>query len=333
MHTPKWTSLLAAGLLLAALIAAAMPAPRPAQAQAGSAYDLIAAVNAYRAANGLDPYDIDNSLMSKAQEQSEYQASIQTCTHQRADGSTAGDHGISAENVACGVNLSVEGAIYGQWSDALHSATMLGPTAGLAGAGVAMSGSTVYYTLDVVRIAGDFTYRPPAQTEQATLAPGQSTYTPIPQMAISGPLVTSTPGADGAIIHVLRYGDTLITVAEAYGITLDELYAANSSLNRDNPVYYEGQQLIIRPANTATPVITPSETPVPPTPTVTPTRTPTRPPTLTPTRTPTRPPLIQVPEIKDIDLDLNLDAIGIGFMLVCAAGLVFVVVNGFRKDQ
>jgi uncharacterized protein YkwD len=183
---------------------------------------LIAAVNAYRAANDLAPYDVDGALMSEAQSHSEYQASIQDCTHVRADGSSPGDHGISAENIACGSNLSVDGAIYGQWTDSLHSATMLGPETGLV-SGVASVDGFVYYTLAVKRLSGDFTYRPPKlpeQQQQATSEPGQPSSTPNPQPVISALLVTSTPNADGSVAHRLRYGEALVQVAEAYGITL-----------------------------------------------------------------------------------------------------------------
>ena len=67
-----------------------LASPKPAQAQAGTAYDLIAAVNAYRSANDLAAYGVDSTLMSLAQAQSNYQASIGTCTHQRADSSGPG---------------------------------------------------------------------------------------------------------------------------------------------------------------------------------------------------------------------------------------------------
>ncbi len=304
---------------------------RPVKAQAGSAAELIAAVNAYRADNDLAPYSVDDSLMSKAQAQSEYQASIDDCTHQRADGSSPGDHGIAAENVACGIQLSVDGAIFGQWTDALHSATILGPDTGVVGAGVATMGDMVYYTLDVNRLTGNFNYREPKQAEQPTALPGADTSTPNPQPVASGPLLTSTPAEDGSIQHRLRFGETLVQVAQAYGITLQSLYAANPGLDPTQPVYYEGQVLLIRPANTVTPTPTQTLTPRPPTRTSPPTRTPTRVVTATPSITPSATPLIDLSAFND--LGYNRRTLGIGVILVCALGAAVVLLRGFRRPK
>jgi uncharacterized protein YkwD len=201
-------------------------------AQAGSASGLIDAVNVYRGQFGLAGYSVDGGLMSLAQAQADYMASIQTCTHTRADGSTAADYGISAENVACGYNLTIDGAIYYQWADDLHNATMVGPDTGLVGAGVATSGDNVYYALAVKRLSGEFVSRAPAQTNQQ----GTPAATQLQQVVIE-PLVTSTMSPDGSITHIVRYGETLIQIADAYGITLTELYAANPDIDPAKPIY------------------------------------------------------------------------------------------------
>lgn len=315
-----------------ALLAGLQVIHQPALAQAGSAADLIAAVNAYRAANDLAPYEVDGALMSEAQSHSEYQASIGQCTHLRADGSSPGDHSISAENIACGQNLSVEGAIYSQWTDALHSATILGPTSGLVGAGVATDGEMVYYTLAVKRLSGDFTYRAPKQAaQQATAAPGQPSSTPNPQAAPAGAILTSTPNADGSVTHKIRYGETLVQIAQAYGITLPELYALNNILDPNAPVYYEGQVLLIRLPSTATPSPSPTFTPPPPTRTRAPTRTPTQVLSPTPTATATRGALISLPSPEDVGISRK--TIGYAVIAVCAVGFVLVLVSGLRKGK
>ena len=304
---------------------------RPVKAQAGSASDLIAAVNAYRVENGLAAYGVDDTLMSLAQTQSEYQASVDDCTHQRADGSSPGDHGISAENVACGMQLSVEGAIFGQWTDALHSATILGPDTGLVGAGVASMGDMVYYTLDVKRLTGEFTYRAPKQADQPSPLPGTGTATPNPQVVVAGPLVTSTTAADGSILHKLRFGETLVQVAQAYGISLLNLYEANPSLDPTQPVYYEGQVLVIRGPNTPTPSPTQTLTPRPPTRTPRPSRTATRVVTATATITPSPTPLVDLSALGD--LGFNRRTIGLGIILFCGLGVVIVLLRGFLKRK
>jgi LysM repeat protein len=325
-------SALALSLVFAALMVDGAPT---AHAQAGSASDLIAAVNAYRAENGLAPYSVDGGLMSEAQEQSEYQASVGSCTHDRADGSSPAAHGISAENVACGPNLSVNGAIYGQWTDALHSATMLGPVTGSVGAGVAQSGVNVYYTLDVKRLSGDFTYRAPKQSPSATLRPGQSTPTPNPQFKAAGPVITSTTKPDGSVVHIIRLGETLIQIAQAYGVTLNDIYAANSLVNPTSPAYYAGQVLVIRLPYTATPTPSQTLTPRPPTRTHIPTRTATR--VLSPTAsatptTPTPTPLI-VLQLPSVTEGPNRQTIGWVILLISAIGIALVLIRGFVKKR
>jgi LysM repeat protein len=207
-------------------------------------------------------------------------------------------------------------------------ATMLGPTAGLVGAGVATAGNTVYYTLDVKQTKGNFTYRPPSQ---ATALPGQPTYTPIAQPLVAGPVVTSTPNSDGSVKHTIKSGEFLIDIAKAYGLTLDQLYTLNHTLDPKNPVYFAGQVLIIRPAPTATVTPSPTLSPVPPTRTPRPTRTPTRAVTPTETLTPTATP---TPSLADkVKADLNRTNIAYGLIALCGLGLAFVVVKGFIKPE
>ncbi len=301
---------------------------------AGSPAALIEAVNAYRGANGLAAYTVDGGLMSEAQSHSDYMASIRTCTHQRADGSAPGDHGISAENVACGLNLSVDGAIYAQWTDPLHSATILGPDTGSVGAGMAVSGNNVYYTLAVRLGKGNFTYRPPATpTKSGTSAPGQPTRTIDALLAGAGPLITATALDDGTVKHTIRYGQTLITIAQAYGITLDALLALNKNINPKN--YHDGQVLIIRAA--FTPTVTPSQTPTPRPPTRTPTltRTPTRTATLvlspTPTPTQTMTPWLRLPDGEEVGY--NRQTLAVIAIATSVAGILAVLIRGFLKKE
>ena len=311
-------------------------AVQPFAAPAASASALIQAVNAYRASNGLAGYDVDGGLMSEAQSQSDYQASIKTCTHNRADGSGPGNHSVSAENVACGINLSPEGAIFGQWTDALHSATILGPETGLVGAGMAVADGVVYYTLDVVRKSGDFTYRPPVVTQDSSTAvPGKPTATrgtPLPTLS---PLFTSTPNPDGSIKHTIRYGQNLIEIAKAYGVTLNTLLGFNKFLDPTKPVYYENQVLLIRMAFTVTPTASITPSPKPPTRTPIPTRTATNIPTVTPTLTPSltasATPLIQLPDVNDPAGQRKL--LGYLVLLASAVGILMVLMRGFKRAR
>lgn len=332
MHTKHIFNIAFIALLLAALPLTALP-PNPALAQGSSAMDLVNAVNAYRSANGLAPYSVDGSLMSEAQGHSDYQASIQTCTHTRADGTGAESHGVSAENIACGNNLTAEGAVYGQWTDAVHQATMIGPDTGQIGAGVAVVGQMVYYTVDVRRQTGSFVNRQPVAAG-STLPAG--TQAPTYSNAMAGPISTSTPNADGSISHMVQYGETLIDIAQAYGVTVDELVGINK-LDPKKPVYFAGQPLLIRLAFTPTPVLTATNTPKPPTRTPLPTRTPrptrtaTRMVTRTPVPTSTPEPMFKIPQIDDLGANRNL--LAYGFIGISTLGLAALLLSSVLRGK
>lgn len=167
----------------------------------------------------------------------------------------------------------------------------------------------------------------PASLQQATNTPGSGI---IPISAV----LTITPNEDGSITHIVKYGETLIDIAQAYGLTLNELYALNRSLDPARPVYYEGQVLIIRSAFTLTPFITETHTPRPPTNTPRPTRTPH--PTYTPsqvhspvptdTLVPTPP--YRVPTIDD--LGQNRQRIAYIFIITSVIGLVVLIATTFN---
>ena len=199
------------------MIAVLLPLPWQATyAQAGTASELISAVNALRQSQGLAPYTVDSYLMGFAQSHSDYMASLGTWTHTRADGSTAFDYGIK-ENVAMGTDMSVSYCVYTVWSDWTHWQTMVGYAGGTVGAGVTIKDGNVYYTLNV---------RPEAENEtttqtdeddelQVSSAPQQQA-TPIQIL----PILTATPNENGIIIHTVKYGESLWTISQAYEVPL-----------------------------------------------------------------------------------------------------------------
>lgn len=316
----------------------AVLASRPASvsAQAGTAGDLIAAVNAYRANYDLAPYTVDGNLMIMAQQHSEYQASIEQITHTRADGSTPATLGITSENVGGGPGTSVSTLINYQWSDYWHTHTMVGYTAANVGAGVAFSGNNVYYTLIVVR-TGSMTNL----METASAAPAGSmaaASTPQPGTTAKAgtalptptPFATSTPREDGAIVHPVTFGETLWSIATAYGISEQHLKDINGFTD-ENPVIYEGNKLFIVLPNTPTPTATITGTPLPPTATLLPTRTarvllgtPTPGDALPPTAVPLLPPVRE-------DGEWDRKAIGFWVLLTCLIGLFIALFSNMRK--
>ena len=278
-------------LLVCACLCLCLAFSAPARAQGGDAYALIDEVNALRASEGLAAYSVDAGLMSGAQAHADYMASLGTWTHERADGSNASSLGI-AENVAMGMQLSPNYAVYVLWTDSLHWPTMVGHSAGSVGAGVASDGSNIYYVLNVLPAGQAIQARvaDPAAAEQNVQAAAllqQAT----PEPVFLG-ILTSTPNPDGSIIHVVQSGESLWGIADAYGMSMSEIMVNSGNSPAAEQVFI-GDRLVIRRAFTPTPTdnSTPTPTPITPQPTVfRPTRTPVPTATPMPTPTPTLPP-------------------------------------------
>jgi LysM repeat protein len=217
---------------------------QPASAQQDLASELIAQVNGLRASYGLAPYTVDAGLTAMAQAHSEYQASLHHGTHQHSDGTYPADLGV-AEDVANGDFdfIDAQTVIYEIWADSVHMQAMTGYPSGAMGVGVADDGETVYVTLDVV---------PGARAAKATGSAG----TTVAQVGVTPvaptPLVTMTPRPDGSIVHIVGYGQTLWEIAQAYGVTVDQLRAWNN-LPEGSSDIYAGDKLLVWPAGAAHP--------------------------------------------------------------------------------
>jgi LysM repeat protein len=261
-----WMAITSLLCLTVSLIPSKESRAKPQYAPLYNAYDLIAEVNALRASRGLPAYNADSVLMQIAQTHSDYQASIGSTTHFGADGSrpyqralaagypVAGDlsaGGFFSENIQAGSGLTPAGAVNRWMGDAPHQDTMLSLNLQDVGAGVSIDGGVTYYTLDAgSRSGATINYTPPSG---ATGIPG----TPVEFIQ---PVVTSTPLADGTIVHEVQSGQALWTIALAYGTTIEDIKARNALRTND---IFVGQKLIVR-------IDTPStSTPEPPTVTVT----------------------------------------------------------------
>lgn len=311
-------------LILCVLLLALLVGNLPARAQAGDAYSLIAAVNQLRAANGLPALQVNSILMSVAQAHTDYQAAIGEVTHIGADGSHPRDRAAAAgygggatffisENIGGGTNLSVAEVI-GWWQgDDLHLNTMLGASYAEIGAGVAVAGDFVYYTIDTAYVAGGSSYVP--------LATSGATAVPVYYVT------TATPNADGSLVHIVRSGQTLIGIAQAYGVTVSEIKTLN---NLTSDAIYVGDSLLIVPAGTPAPSATPSATPTA-TAAASPTRQPTRTPTAVPatvgiTTTPTPAPQVPTPDVLG-------DILVVGMIILGAGGILLMVTGGLIRRR
>ncbi len=142
------------------------------------------------------------------------------------------------------------------------------------------------------------------------------------------PVITSTPNPDGSVIHVVGFGQTLIMIANAYGIKLDQLEKQN---NISGDIIFEGRKLLIQGSSTPTLSPTVTLTTRPPSATPRPTRTPTLLPTITrtPTATASATPKPFLPRLDQIDTH-TLGTIIIG---LSGIGLVLVAASFFRKKK
>ena len=229
-------------------------------APALDAYELIAEVNALRVSNGLPPYTINATLMSVAQAHTNYQASTGTVTHYGADGSSPFERALAAgypvggtlsaggyysENIQAGMNLTPQQAVQAWQGDAPHLNTMLGSHLTEVGAGVVDSGGYIYYTLDASTPAnGSPSYTPdPNETPDGNGA--------LPTLDLIMPVITSTPGDDGKVIHQVQVGQSLWGIADIYGTTVQEIRALNNMSVEE--AIYPGELLLIRTVPTEIP--------------------------------------------------------------------------------
>jgi len=334
---PLFTALLATAILILLVL---LPFPQPAvmaQSTPPSPYDLIAAINSLRSANGLPALQTDGALMSAAQLHSQYQASIGSWTHTGSGGSNETDRALAAgygggASVTCDEAVAVaqvattaDYIVNVIWNDYQHrDLVLLNSRFTGIGAGAAVgSDGLVYYTVDNCTAGGGYTGATPAVTAVA-----RGSAAPSPSAEVIKTVVVVTPLENGSIIHIVEAGQTLWSIAAAYGQTADQLAMLNG-LPTPNLVIYVGQKLLVRPA--FTPTLTPTITITPrpatrtPRPTFTPQPTrPTRTATLEPT--PTRQPLVAMPKF-------DRRWFGISLVVICGLGLVTVLVNHLLRSK
>jgi len=231
-------------------------ATKTTKSKGGSAYDVIAAVNQVRAANGLSAYQINAALMSSAQGHSEYQASIGSITHTGRGGSDAKSRAIAAgygggtavsvtENIYGGANATPQQAVSWWKGDSLHLNTMLSSKAVDAGAGVATDGSVVYYTLDVGYVVGS--EGSGSGSGSGSISAAGNSAAPATAVAFY-PVQVSTPNPDGSVVHLVQAGQTLWSIAATYKVSLPALLKLNGFTN--STFIYPGQKIAIKSPGT-----------------------------------------------------------------------------------
>jgi len=243
-------------------------APQPQTTPTG--YDLVAAVNAYRASQGYYPLTPNSLVASAAQAHAEWIVATGQGGHIGLNGSdetmrvswTGYGDGAAIrcdENWASG--RSIDEALYQAWSDWTHQEVMLNAWGNRytdAGGGVAARGDGSYvFVLNVCLVIGK---------SSSASVPG-ATVDPLATADVSNYIfgvTTATPQPDGSIKHKVLYGQTLLGIAEAYGITIDQLRTLNE-MPAQSTIIWPDQELLIQPATSSTTSVTPATTasPVP----------------------------------------------------------------------
>ena len=247
-------------------------APQPAP----SAWDLLAAVNALRAANGLPAFQVDGYLMASAQGQADYLASIGPNVgngHAGPGGNTVDDRAYAAglpyvaglDITECwamtGANGTLEYVIYTIWNDPDHMGVMLSTKGLLAGVGVAVSGDWIYYILDVANYFGEGPTHVSITTTSAVPASGTSgaapagNLTPVVSQYIA-PVKQAEPAADGSVTHTVLSGQSLWSIAMAYDVQIEDIRQLNALSAAT--LIYPGQKLLIKPSAAAMFTLTPT---------------------------------------------------------------------------
>ncbi len=245
---------------LSAQFLAAAPTFIPPQGTPG---EVVALINAYRAENGLPALTENPILGQTAQGQADYLISQPMGSvgdvHAGPGGSRpkdrayaagyGGGSGISvSEIVKGGIDETPESAMAWWKTSPPHNNTMLSPYYTEIGGGAATDGNGRWWYV------ADFGN----QTGGAYVAPSDQG-TPFVAAPVMIPVTRADPQPDGSLIHIVRTGQTLWTIAAVYDVPLDQVM----QLNGNNETIFPGDEVVVAPAGTyptSTPTIDPNAT-------------------------------------------------------------------------
>ena len=260
MRTSKFVFL----LLGLALIFSLGTSPVSADDSAPTGYDLVAAVNAYRAANGYYAIGTNSLVMSAAQGHADWIVETGQGGHTGLGGSDetvrvgwtgyGGGAEIKCDEVWA-MSSSPSEAVYSSWSDWTHQEVMLNSWGNRytdIGGGVAKSSNGLYvFVVDFCLIEGQSSSGSVPESSGSTTSGDTSIAATADVSNYVYGVTIATPQADGSIVHTVLYGQSLATIADAYGVTIDQLRELNS-MSTDDSTIWTDQELVIAPAGSAT---------------------------------------------------------------------------------
>jgi hypothetical protein len=212
---------------------------------------VIAAINDYRTQNGLPPLTNNSTLMALAQAQSDYQASIGNVTHDGPGGTRPKDRAYAAgygdgntiflsEIIYGGYGADVYTAINWWKGSPLHNSVMLDSNYVEIGAGVTTDGDWTYFTAELGWVSG---YPAPSPGSTPSDA-GEEDTSPPPIIAV--PITMATPLPNGSVIHIVRTGQALWTIAAVYEVDLETLLEMNNLTLYS--ILHPGDEILVVPA-------------------------------------------------------------------------------------
>ena len=240
------------GLLFCLLLASGHGRETAEAAQGDPVSEIFQLVNQVRASQGLPPFQWNGALAGAAQSHANWMAANVAYSHYGAGGSSpqsratgAGYGGYVSENIVGGTSMSPRQGILWWQNSPVHYSTIVSGRYMEAGTGYASNGSQNMYVLVVGRPPGANEVAPQNRTPDRSAVPLQIT-----------PIELAEPGEDGSIVHVMRQGQAMWTVAAYYDVDLDYLYLING-LTEDN-VLHPGNEVTVRLADGQAPPPTPT---------------------------------------------------------------------------
>jgi uncharacterized protein YkwD len=244
------------------------PTQTPPGGSAPTPADIINAVNNLRLSHGLAALSVHPVLMQVAQEQANALAASEGAIgHERPCGLTLGQQLLQMGYPLLG-DLSLDGYRSENWvaasttedaisfwlSDDPHTNTMLSPNRSDIGAAVAVS-DQIYVVLETAWQTGSgqmqsaaypiLTGIPMTHTACIGEATQYAEYSQLPQYSI--PVIRTTALPNGDVIHEVKYGQTLWSIAIQYGTTMAQIRRLN---NLYTDTLQPGQKLIVMNAAT-----------------------------------------------------------------------------------
>jgi LysM repeat protein len=226
--------------VLAAQLPTDTPTPEPLTPQ-----QLIQLINTVRTGRGLPALIVDPILVGTAQSTADTMAAYNMSGHigdvrgrVSAAGYGAGDIPWATENyVALPPGPDHRLIILQAWADDEHMRPMAGVNYRHVGAGVSRTADGQVYYVIHAGYTSNRTYKP-----APTPGPGTPTTTAVSQIIFA--VQTAAPGPDGALVHVVLNGQSLWSIAIAYGTHIIDIQRLNG-MAPDYLTIYAGQKLKI----------------------------------------------------------------------------------------